>query len=182
MELVLIGIRFCLLLILALVVIYDYELPVILNTKTNQLIIAILIIFTIIVIDEIIGFLLGIIFLVIYFKYYQKLFEKKGVENNELKQPFIIKDSFSTDVKPEPNTRMPRIENDYVKMDVKEGCVEMPYISTELLDKAQNNIYDINNYYQEIKITPEAYGIQGLNADMVHYQAFDKKDLFTNYK
>jgi hypothetical protein len=94
MELVLIGIRFCLLLILALVVIYDYELPVILNTKTNQLIVAILIIFTIIVIDEIIGFLLGIIFLVIYFKYYQKLFEKKGVENNELKQPFIIKDSF----------------------------------------------------------------------------------------
>jgi len=181
MELVLIGIRFCLLILLLFVIIYDYELPMVLNTKINQLIIAVLIIFTIIVIDEIIGFLLGLIFLVIYFKYYQKLFNKREISNNELKQPFIIKDSFTTDVKPEPNTRIPRIDNDYVKMDEKNGYIEMPYISNELLDKAQNNIYDANNYYQEIKISPDAYGIQGLNADLVHYSAFDKKELFTSY-
>jgi hypothetical protein len=57
----------------------------------------------------------------------------------------------------------------------------MPYISTELLEKAQNNIYDTNNYYTEIKNIDNADGVQGLNSDQVHYTAFDKKSITNNY-
>jgi hypothetical protein len=77
--------------------------------------------------------------------------------------------------------RIPIIENDYIKMNEKDGYIEMPYISNELLEKAQTNIYDINNYNNEIKISQDAYGIQGLNADMVHYSGFDKNEIIHNY-
>ena len=146
------------------------------------MIIAIIIIFIIIVIDEIIGFIIGVIFLVIYFKHYQKIFNKNE-EQPENKKPLLkdFKDSFIGDVKPSSNTRIPIIENDYIKMDENKGYIEMPYISNELLEKAQTNIYDINNYNNEIKISQDAYGIQGLNADMVHYSGFDKNEVTLNY-
>jgi hypothetical protein len=37
------------------------------------------------------------------------------------------------------------------------------------------------NYYNEIKISQDAYGIQGLIADMVHYSGFDKNEIIHNY-
>jgi hypothetical protein len=176
-----IVLRLMFLLLLITIIIYDVEIPLILHTKTNQMVIGIIIIFIIIIIDEIIGFLIGIIFLVIYFKHYQKIFNNN--KDTEIKKPLLneYKDSFIGDVKPETNTRIPVIENDYVKFDEINGCVEMPYISNELLEKAQTNIYDYNNYYNEIKISPDAYGIQGLNADMVHYSGFDKNEIIHNY-
>lgn len=182
-EEIFIGMRLMLLLLLITFIIYDVDIPIVLNTQTNQMIIAIIVIFIIIVIDEIIGFLIGIIFLVIYFKHYQKIFNKNETHQTDIKQPLLneYKDSFVGDVKPETNSRIPIIENDYVKMDEKNGCIEMPYISNELLEKAQTNIYDINNYYNEIKISQDAYGIQGLNADMVHYSGFDKNEIIHNY-
>jgi len=180
-EEVFIGLRIILLITLIFFIIYDVDIPLIINTQTNQMIIAILIIFTIIVIDEIIGFLIGIIFLVIYFKYYQKKFNKNEEIKEQLLNDYKIKDSFIGDTKPESNMRIPIIENDYIKMNEKDGYIEMPYISNELLEKAQTNIYDINNYNNEIKISQDAYGIQGLNADMVHYSGFDKNEIIHNY-
>lgn len=181
-EEIFMGMRLILLLFLITTIIYDLDIPLVLHTPTNQMIIAIFVIIIIIFIDEIIGFLIGIIFLVIYFKYYQKIFNK-DVKKPENQQPLLndYKDSFIGDVKPETNSRIPKIENDYIKTDEINGCIEMPYISNELLEKAQTNIYDKTNYYNEIKISPEAYGIQGLNADLVHYSAFDKNELINNY-
>lgn len=181
-EEIFMGVRLMLLLFLITTIIYDLEIPLILHTQTNQMIIAIFVIIIILLIDEIIGFLIGIIFLVIYFKHYQKIFNK-DVKKPEIQQPLLndYKDSFVGDVKPETNSRIPKIENDYVKTNEINGCIEMPYISNELLEKAQTNIYDINNYNSEIKFSPDAYGIQGLNADLVHYSGFDKKELINNY-
>jgi hypothetical protein len=65
-------IRALLILLLLFVIIVDFDLPIIISTKTNQLFIAIIVLLIIIVVDEIIGFLIGLIFLIIYFKYYQK--------------------------------------------------------------------------------------------------------------
>ena len=65
-------IRALLILLLIFVIIVDFDLPIIINTKTNQLFIAILILLIILLVDEIIGFLIGLIFLIIYFKFYQK--------------------------------------------------------------------------------------------------------------
>lgn len=180
-EEIFMGMRLILLLFLITTIVYNFEIPLVLHTPTNQMIIAIFVIIIILFVDEIIGFLIGIIFLVIYFKYYQKVFNKND-KKPEIQQPLLndYKDSFVGDVKPETNSRIPKIENDYVK-EINDGCIEMPYISNELLEKAQTNIYDKNNYYNEIKISPDAYGIQGLNADLVHYSAFDKNELINNY-
>jgi len=172
------GMRIILLLLLITIIIYDFEIPVVLNTQTNQMIIGIIVIFTIIVIDEIIGFLIGIIFLVIYFKHYQKIFNTQS----EIKKPLLndYNDNFVGDVKPPTNTRIPVIENEYIKMDNVNGCYEMPYISNELLEKAQTNIYDISNYNNEIRINDNTYGVQGLNSDGIHFPAFDNSDIIYN--
>jgi len=185
----LIVIQTFLFLLLILSIAIDIEIPVILNTPTHQLLIAIIIVFIIVVIDEIIGFLIGLIFLVIYFKYYQNKFNNIGKNNqNELKQPLIFNNydmfssTLSNEIQPEQKQKTEKISKDVIKYDSINNCIEMPYISEELLDKAQNNIYDINNYTTEIKSDINAYGIQGLNSDKLHYLAYDKTDYkFINY-
>lgn len=159
----------------------DIEIPVILHTQINQLIIAIIIISIILLIDEILGFLLGLLFLILYFKYYQKLI-KHNDNNNYLKEPLIEKknnineNDISNEVKPTNiNNRIENIQDHYINF--SHDCIEMPYISNELLENAQNNIYDINNYNNEIRINETTYGVQGLNSDSIHYPAFDT----TNY-
>ena len=75
-------IRALLVILLLFVIIVDFDLPIIINTKTNQLFIAIIILLIIIAVDEIIGFLVGLIFLIIYFKFYQKkIMPKSNLEN-----------------------------------------------------------------------------------------------------
>lgn len=171
--------RILVLVVLIFSIMVDVEIPVILHTQVNQLIIAIIIITIILLVDEIIGFLLGLLFLIIYFKYYQKL-----IRNNqplpELKEPLInnrndfrneSNENFTADVKPAPKEKTAEISDHYIKM-TNDG-IEMPYISNELLEKAQTNIYDMTNYNNEIRIDNNTYGVQGLNSDGIHYPAFD---------
>ena len=135
-----------------------------------------------------IGFLLGLIFLIIYFKHYQKIINKSN--NSDLNEPLIKAynpfmmnniDKFSDDIKPTHNNKTENIPNGTAVLNESTNCLVMPYISTELLDKAQNNIYDNDNYYKEIKNIENAYGVQGLNSDKTHYLAFDKNDINNNY-
>jgi hypothetical protein len=184
--------RLLFIVILVLVIIFDVNVPIILNTQVNQLIIAILIIFIIIAVDEIIGFLLGCIFLIIYFKYYQKMINTNNKTDTTVKSndPLIRAyssfntneiDSFVGDTMPKPNSKIQPITEHYTTVNKKDNCVEMPYISEELLLKAQTNIYDEKNYYTEIKNSDNTYGIQGLNSDLVHYSAYDKKIMNEHY-
>lgn len=181
--------RLLLLVLLVIVIFIDIEIPLIINTPINQMIIAILIIGVIVIIDEIIGFLLGVIFLIIYFKYYQKMFDNR----NDLKEPLISNNEQSSgevykpfkindEIKPDTNGKTEQIGNHYIKKNEEGNCIEMPYISNELLEKAQTNIYDINNYNLEIGIgSSDNYGIQGLNSLSTHYNAFDKQLIENNY-
>lgn len=172
------GLRFLFLIGLILIIINDIEIPLILHKEVNQMIIAIFVISIVILVDEIIGLLIGIIFLVLYFKHYQKMFSK----NDDIKEPLLNnKDSFVGDIKPETNARIPLISDEYKRMDEINGCIEMPYISNEILERIQTNIYDISNYNNEIKINENSYGIQGLNSDSVNYAGFDKNEIINNY-
>jgi Ca2+/Na+ antiporter len=175
--------RILVLVVLIFSIMVDIEIPVILHTQVNQLIIAIIIIAIILLVDEIIGFLLGLLFLIIYFKYYQKLIKNNQVE---LKEPLINNrndfrnenaENFNTDVKPTPKEKTTEITEHYIRY-TNDG-IEMPYISNELLEKAQTNIYDMTNYNNEIRIDNNTYGVQGLNSDGIHYPAFEP--LFVNY-
>ena len=220
-------IRALLILLLLFVIIVDFDLPVIINTPINQLFIAIVVIFIIITVDEIIGFITGLIFLIIYFKYYQR---KLNTSNNNspnslnslnslnsfipgtFTSPFNSTPSvvdvnnngnnninnnnenngfsdninsffnlFSGDTKPKSYSNQPEIPEHYIQ-EVKnnnESCTLIPYISKELLNSAQNNIYNEENYKTEIKQDNNSYGIQGLNSDNIHFIAFDNN--FTNY-
>ena len=188
-------IRALLILLLLFVIIVDFDLPIIINTKTNQLFIAILILLIILLVDEIIGFLIGLIFLIIYFKFYQKKIMPIKQEN-QLTNP-IIYDQFNNnnnnnntqdpltsffnlftgDVKPKSYSTQPEIPEHYVNHYNNDNSTIMPYVSNELLKAAQNNIYNDDNYKTEIKTSENYYGIQGLNSDNKHYAAFDN-----NYK
>lgn len=166
-------IRVLLLLVLLIFIIFEIDIPIILHTPLNQLIIAIVILFIIIIIDEISGFILGIIFLVVYFKHYQKLKSNKSelqqpllpTPHTQTKQNFIDLDSFNNDIKPKPYSNIEYFDDnnnnnqnskDY---DEKNNCITMPYISQELLDKAQTNIYNQNNYNTDFTNTKELYGV-----------------------
>lgn len=88
---------------------------------------------------------------------------------------------FTGDTKPKTFSNQPEIPDHYIQ-DVKnnnESCTLIPYISKELLNAAQNNIYNEENYKTEIKQDDNFYGIQGLNSDNTHYIAFDNN--YTNY-
>ena len=175
-------IRALLILLLLFVIIVDFDLPIIINTKTNQLFIAILILLIILLVDEIIGFLIGLIFLIIYFKFYQKKImptkqePSKEPSNDPLTSFFNL---FSDDVKPKSYTNQPEIPEHYVNHMKNENCTLIPYISDELLKSAQTNIYNDDNYKKEIKTDNNYYGIQGLNSDNNHYPAFDND--YKNY-
>ncbi len=182
-----------------IVIFIDIDIPIVLNTPLNQMILGLIIIMTIIAVDEIFGFLLGLIILIIYYKYYQKVFNTTNVNVNgntnqiinELKEPLLnlndnqIKhiDTFENDVKPPPNNKIDSIGSHYIKMRNDGVCIEMPYISNELLENAQTNIYDINNYNMELVINENKtiYGIQGLNSSNIHIPAYDKGLIQNNY-
>ena len=191
-------IRALLILLLIFVIIVDFDLPIIINTKTNQLFIAILILLIILLVDEIIGFLIGLIFLIIYFKFYQKKIMPNKQENQS-NNPIIFDQSnntnntntnstdpltsffnfFSGDVKPKSYSTQPEIPEHYVNHLKSDNSTIMPYVSNELLKAAQTNIYNDDNYKTEIKTSENYYGIQGLNSDNKHYAAFD--NIFNNY-
>jgi hypothetical protein len=198
-------IRAVLILLLIFVIIVDFNLPIIINTKTNQLFIAIIILLIILLVDEIIGFLIGLIFLIIYFKYYQKkIMPKREQLNDSLSSSSFSSlnnayesinnninnytnnttnttndplasffNFFKDDVKPKSNSIQPEIPDHYVKELKNENCTLIPYISNELLQSAQTNIYNEDNYKKEIKTDENYYGIQGLNSDNKHFAAFD---------
>lgn len=183
--------RALLLVLLLFVIIVDFDLPIIINTATNQLFIAIIVIFIILTVDEIIGFLTGLIFLIIYFKYYQKkinsntdksnnnkneIFSNTNDDKNPLTNFFNVLFN-QNDIKPKEYSNKPAIPDHFINK--TDNCTIIPYISTELLKSAQNNIYNEKNYNNEIKQIENSYGIQGLNSDNIHYLAFDNN--YTNF-
>jgi len=203
-------IRALLFIVLIFVILVDFDLPIIVSTPINQLFIAIIILFLILTVDEIIGFLTGLIFLIIYFKYYQRKLNQssKSSENSEssgvmgvsasTKSHFVsspamysttspnenstissIFNFFSGDTKPKPYSNQPEIPDHYIQDIKNDNCTLIPYVSTELLKAAQNNIYNEENYNNEIKQDANFYGIQGLNSDNIHYSAFDNNKIYT---
>lgn len=203
-------IRALLFILLIFVILVDFDLPIIVSTPINQLFIAIIILFLILTVDEIIGFLTGLIFLIIYFKYYQRKLNQslKSSENSQssgvmgvsasTKSHFVsspamysttspnensalssIFNFFSGDTKPKPYSNQPEIPDHYIQDIKNDNCTLIPYVSTELLKAAQNNIYNEENYNNEIKQDANFYGIQGLNSDNIHYSAFDNNKVYT---
>lgn len=205
-------IRALLVLILIFVVLVDFDLPIVVSTPINQLFIAIVILFLILTVDEIIGFLTGLIFLIIYFKYYQRKVYNKTSSSSSVQTSSLLGISpsttshftsspavyssttspnddqstlssifnfFSGDTKPKSYSTQPEIPDHYIQEIKNDNCTIIPYVSTELLKAAQNNIVSEENYNTEIKQDSNFYGIQGLNSDNIHYSAFDNN--FTNY-
>ena len=155
---ILIFIRIILILILLLLIVLNYKISYFFKDSTNQLILALIVIFTIIVLDATSGFILGLIFLVIYYKYYNNLLNIKIKKEEEQFNNIKIED-------------------------VKKPCTKsIPYISPELLESAQNNIIDSENNKTEIigfTSDKKIYGIQGFDNEKNNYKGFDK--CYKNY-
>jgi hypothetical protein len=169
---IIVVLRIISLILLIFSIIVDIDVPLILHTQVNQLIIGIVIITILLVVDEILGFLLGLTYLVIYFKFYQKKINNSTNPSYiNLKEPLIADTTTDKDVKPTTNNKTQIVQQHYMKE--INGCIEMPYISYELLEKAQNNVYDPNNYNNYTEI-------QGLMANNT-IQAFDNSSIENYY-
>lgn len=148
-------IRLLLLVLLILTLIFDFNIPIFLKNPNNQLGIALIVLFILLIIDVSIGFLLGLIFLILYYKMYDKLLTINNKEKGKEKFKNINNDSNNSNI-----------------------CkIIIPYISAELLKSAQNNIFSDENYKSEIKgFTSEKkiYGAQGLDIDKNNYAGYDK--------
>jgi hypothetical protein len=169
---IIVVLRIISLIFLIFSIIVDINVPLILHTQVNQLIIGIIIISILLLVDEILGFLLGLTYLVIYFKFYQKKINNSTNPSYiNLKEPLISDTTTDNDVKPISNNKTQIVQEHYMR-DIN-GCIEMPYISNELLEKAQNNVYDPNNYNNYTEI-------QGLMANNT-IQAFDNSSIDSYY-
>jgi len=177
--------RILLLVVLLFVIILDYDVPIIINTAVNQLFIALIIIFIILAVDEIVGFLTGLIFLTIYFKFYQKKInnenkynkEKFTNENNSSPLNNLFDYIFNPSI-PSSNSNSNSNSNSYLENKEIINSNIIPSVSNETLKSAQNNIFDENEYNKEIQTYDNSYGsIQGLNID--NLTAFDNN--YTNY-
>lgn len=173
--------RILLLVVLLFVIILDYDVPVIINTAVNQLFIALIIIFIILAVDEIVGFLTGLIFLTIYFKFYQKKINNENKDNKE---------KFTNDSNSSPlnnlfdyifNPSVPSSNSNshpYLHSQSSANSNMIPIVSNDILKSAQNNIFNDKEYNKEIKTYDNSYGgIQGLNIN--NLTAFDNN--FNNY-
>lgn len=170
---IIVVLRIISLIFLIFSIIVDINVPLILHTQVNQLIIGIIIISILLLVDEILGFLLGLTYLVIYFKFYQKKINNSTNPSYiNLKEPLISDTTTDNDVKPISNNKTQIVQEHYMR-DIN-GCIEMPYISNELLEKAQNNVYDPNNYNNYTEI-------QGLMANNNTIQAFDNSSIDSYY-
>ncbi len=123
-----------------------------LKNSTTQLFIAFIILIVFFVIDYFIGFIFALIILTIYFKNNKILLTKKELFSDikDDKKPLSIQTNIIDN-----NDDY----NDKVKLLVYD------YISPELLDKAQNNIFDIDNYNKKIN---DKFDVQGL--DNIEYE------------
>lgn len=172
--------RILLLVVLLFVIILDYDVPVIINTTVNQLFIALIVIFIILAVDEIVGFLTGLIFLTMYFKFYQKKINNQNKNNRET---FMNDDSSSPLNKLFDYIFNPSVPSNssYSNSSVSSNSPNsniIPNVSIETLNSAQSNIYDENEYYKDIKTYDNSYGgIQGLTID--NLTAFDNN--YDNY-
>lgn len=178
--------RILLLVVLLFAIVLDYEVPIIINTSVNQLFIALIVIFIILAVDEIVGFLTGLIFLTIYFKFYQK---KINNENKDNKEKFTNDENSSplnklfdyifnpsvplSNSNYQSNSHSNSDNNSHLNSNV------IPIVSNELLKSAQNNIFNDNEYNKEIITYDNSYGgIQGLNVNN-NLTAFDNN--YNNY-
>lgn len=147
-------IRAFLILILLFVIIVDFDLPIIIHTPINQLFIAIIVIFIIITVDEVIGFITGLIFLIIYFKYYQrKLHHSSSSSNKSLLQSFIP-GSFTSPFNSTPsviNTNDDNINN-LNNINTNDNNSFFNFFTGDVKPKSYSNKPEIlEHYIQEVK-------------------------------
>lgn len=174
--------RLIFILILIIVIIYDFKLNMpFIKDSNNQLIIAIFILMIFFIVDYTIGFIVALIFLIFYYKYYSLLVQEKYsavvIEDyDDNKEDGDVKNKNKEDIK---NKNKGDIKNNLdccnnIKIEL------LDYISPELLIKAQNNIFDNNNLKKEIDNydKTKSFDIQGLfNNDVKGFDFNDNYDI-----
>lgn len=150
------------LLFILILILDDFPFYNYLKQEYIQLLLAIIILL-IVYCDPITGLIYSLVLLLIYFEIYKKIDLEKNNKN-------VIKPN-------NPNKYMlnPLIQNkiesfsEYNK-NISENCIELDYINETLLDKAQNNIVNNDEYNVDIstlnKNTDIIFGTQGLNINL----------------
>lgn len=150
------------LLFILILILDDFPFYNYLKQEYIQLLLAIFILL-IVYCDPISGLIYSLVLLLIYFEIYKKIDFEKNNKN-------VIKPN-------NPNKYMlnPLIQNEIetfseYNQNVSENYIELDYINETLLDKAQNNIVNNDEYNVDIstlnKKTDIIFGTQGLNINL----------------
>ena len=149
------------LIFLLIVIIVDIPFYPFLKDSNFQFIIALFILIILLAFDIGVGFILGVAMLIIYYKSYSH-FLNKIMTNNKKKEKENNKESNKDE-----------INNVY----------KLAYISPEHLIAAQNNIFDIKSYKNEVKgfdhgyNNEKVYGAQGLDTENINLVGYDKNSI-----
>ena len=178
---------FAVALLLIIVLAKDINIPKFIKQPLIQLYLGVFVIIVLLVIDNMTGFILGLCLLVLYFKFYNlELQNKSKTTSNNL--PLDTKEK-TNDVKQDKIVSKCPLDNYKEKFsqqpDIKKinyddkHTTQLEYTTPEHLLAAQNNIYDLNNYNEEVLgiekgiYDEKVYGPQGLNSTNVHFKGND---------
>ena len=176
--------RLLALVLLFIIILYPtIPYPKLFKNASIQLYLALVAMIILLIFDNVTGFILSLCLLVLYFKLYNdELKQKKAISNDNKHEKL---ENMSND-KPICSLDKPcKIQNE-PKEDNNNKILntQIPFISEEHLLAAQNNIFDEENYNNEILGVAEGlynekvYGTQGLNKNHIHIQGYDTYDSY----
>jgi len=178
---------FAVALLLIIVLAKDINIPKFIKQPLIQLYLGIFVIIVLLVIDNMTGFILGLCLLVLYFKFYNLELQNKS-KNTSNNLPSDTKEKTNNDINKDKNISKCPLDNykekfsqqpDTKKTYDDKHTTQLEYTTSEHLLAAQNNIYDLKNYNEEVLgiekgiYDEKVYGPQGLNSTNVHFKGND---------
>lgn len=180
-----IALRLCAIMLLLIIIVMD-DFPFYYKMKdaTTQLFLALFVI-SCIYFDTTFGFILGLVLMVIYYEIYKKIKKqtKTFIETSNPDSP-VIENMTATQDMPISGDTLNYLESSKKAYKSCGKDIKLNYISEEHLLAAQNNIFDSENYANEIKGIDkgfngeEVYGAQGLDYKNVNHVGYNEKEYF----
>jgi len=171
--------RLLALVLLFIIILYPtIPYPKLFKNASIQLYLALVAMIILLIFDNVTGFILSLCLLVLYFKLYNnELKQKKAISNDDKTQGKLEK--MSNDKLICSLDKPCKIQNEQ-KEDNKPLKTQIPFISEEHLLAAQNNIFDEENYNNEILgvADEKVYGSQGLDKNHIHMQGYSIYDSY----
>ena len=188
---------FAIFLMIIVIIMDDFPFYDKMRDPSTQLFLAVLVI-CLIYYDTVLGFIMGLVLMLVYYEIYKKIKIMQSQNKiSEIESGKNVEHYTKLDDVPSSYSKVSTQSNPSVSpapsdpspptLAMKNGVIQLNYISDEHLLAAQNNIFDSKNYSSEVKgmekgyNNEKVYGAQGLDSDKVNVRGYDDEDRFSNF-